>query len=137
MSNSTPPAVASDSCHEFIYEQLRRVAAARMHKSGRTPSLKPTEVVNEAYMRLARRMPRSWVEAKALSSAVGCSRHPGSPAVRRAEAHDMPTMTFKEQVERLFDAAQDAAPADRIRFVHDATPHDPALRAEVLGLLGH
>lgn len=43
---------AWDQLVPLVYQELRRRAAARLRREGRAPTLQPTELVNEAYVRL-------------------------------------------------------------------------------------
>src|SRR5688572_3141578 len=43
---------ARDLLVPLVYQELRRRAAARLRREGHAPTLQPTELVNEAYLRL-------------------------------------------------------------------------------------
>ena len=43
---------ARDRLVPLVYQELRRRAAARLRREGPAPTLQPTELVNEAYLRL-------------------------------------------------------------------------------------
>jgi len=43
---------ARDRLVPLVYQELRRRAAARLRREGHAPTLQPTELVNEAYLRL-------------------------------------------------------------------------------------
>ena len=47
------PALESEDYLSLVYDELRRLAAAYMHDEGPSPSLQPTAVVHEAYLRLS------------------------------------------------------------------------------------
>lgn len=45
---------AEEKLIQLIYKELRRIAANRLKNEGANPSWQPTELVNEAYLRLTR-----------------------------------------------------------------------------------
>lgn len=44
---------AVDSLYRAVYAELHRLALSQMRREGRAPTLQPTALVNEAYLRLA------------------------------------------------------------------------------------
>ncbi len=44
----------------LVYEELRKLAAARMHRESPDHTLQPTALVHEAYLRLVRSAPDHW-----------------------------------------------------------------------------
>jgi RNA polymerase sigma factor (TIGR02999 family) len=51
---------ASAELFPMIYEELRKVACQKMAREGLSPTLQPTELVNEAWLRLAGNQSRDW-----------------------------------------------------------------------------
>lgn len=53
-SNTTRPAGASiHALFPAVYEELRQIAGAHMHRAAKGHTLQPTALINEAYLRLA------------------------------------------------------------------------------------
>ncbi len=55
---------ASDELLPLLYEELRRVAAARMRQEAIDHTLQPTALVHEAYLRLMRQPDSGWENRK-------------------------------------------------------------------------
>ena len=54
----------------LVYEELRRLAAARMKNEATEHTLQPTALVHEAYLRLLRSEPQSWDNRRHFFSAA-------------------------------------------------------------------
>lgn len=51
---------AAEELLPLVYDELRRLAAARMQRESPEHTLQPTALVHEAYLRLVRSEPQSW-----------------------------------------------------------------------------
>ena len=54
----------------MVYDELRRLAAARMRNEATEHTLQPTALVHEAYLRLLRSEPQSWDNRRHFFSAA-------------------------------------------------------------------
>ncbi len=52
--------VAGDQLFALVYEELRRLARAQIHRSGIPVTIQATEVIHEAYFRLAKQDATTW-----------------------------------------------------------------------------
>ncbi len=61
---------AAEELLPLVYEELRRLAAARMKNEATEHTLQPTALVHEAYLRLLRSEPQSWDNRRHFFSAA-------------------------------------------------------------------
>ena len=61
---------AAEELLPLVYEELRRLAAARMKNEATEHTLQPTALVHEAYLRLLRSEPQSWENRRHFFSAA-------------------------------------------------------------------
>jgi RNA polymerase sigma factor (TIGR02999 family) len=61
---------ASEELLPLVYNELRRLAAARMKNEAAEHTLQPTALVHEAYLRLLRSEPQSWDNRRHFFSAA-------------------------------------------------------------------
>lgn len=61
---------AAEELLPLVYEELRRLAAARMKNEAIEHTLQPTALVHEAYLRLLRSEPQSWDNRRHFFSAA-------------------------------------------------------------------
>ncbi len=61
---------AAEELLPLVYEELRRLAAARMKNEAPEHTLQPTALVHEAYLRLLRSEPQSWDNRRHFFSAA-------------------------------------------------------------------
>ena len=67
---SSGEARASEELLPLVYDELRRLAAARMRNEASEHTLQPTALVHEAYLRLLRSEPQSWDNRRHFFSAA-------------------------------------------------------------------
>lgn len=61
---------AADELLPLVYDELRRLAAARMKNEATEHTLQPTALVHEAYLRLLRSEPQTWDNRRHFFSAA-------------------------------------------------------------------
>ena len=61
---------AAEELLPLVYEELRRLAAARMKNEATEHTLQPTALVHEAYLRLLRSEPQTWENRRHFFSAA-------------------------------------------------------------------
>lgn len=61
---------AAEELLPLVYDELRRLAAARMKNEASEHTLQPTALVHEAYLRLLRSEPQSWDNRRHFFSAA-------------------------------------------------------------------
>ncbi len=61
---------AAEELLPLVYDELRRLAAARMKNEATEHTLQPTALVHEAYLRLLRSEPQSWESRRHFFSAA-------------------------------------------------------------------
>jgi RNA polymerase sigma factor (TIGR02999 family) len=61
---------AAEELLPLVYDELRRLAAARMRNEAAEHTLQPTALVHEAYLRLLRSEPQSWDNRRHFFSAA-------------------------------------------------------------------
>lgn len=61
---------AAEELLPLVYDELRRLAAARMKNEATEHTLQPTALVHEAYLRLVRSEPQSWDNRRHFFSAA-------------------------------------------------------------------
>lgn len=61
---------AAEELLPLVYDELRRLAAARMNREASEHTLQPTALVHEAYLRLLRSEPQSWDNRRHFFSAA-------------------------------------------------------------------
>lgn len=61
---------AAEELLPLVYNELRRLAAARMQRESPEHTLQPTALVHEAYLRLVRSEPQSWENRRHFFSAA-------------------------------------------------------------------
>jgi RNA polymerase sigma factor (TIGR02999 family) len=61
---------AAEELLPLVYDELRRLAAARMRNEATEHTLQPTALVHEAYLRLLRSEPQSWDNRRHFFSAA-------------------------------------------------------------------
>lgn len=61
---------AAEELLPLVYDELRRLAAARMKNEATEHTLQPTALVHEAYLRLLRSEPQSWDNRRHFFSAA-------------------------------------------------------------------
>ncbi len=61
---------AAEELLPLVYDELRRLAAARMNHEASEHTLQPTALVHEAYLRLLRSEPQSWDNRRHFFSAA-------------------------------------------------------------------
>jgi RNA polymerase sigma factor (TIGR02999 family) len=79
---------AAEELIPLVYEELRKVAAARMAEQGPGHTLQPTALVHEAYLRLAGAESKGWHDRRHfLAAAAEAMRHILIDAARKKACH--------------------------------------------------
>ncbi|MDB6078730.1 MAG: polymerase subunit sigma-24 [Akkermansiaceae bacterium] len=115
--NAGVAGVASERLLPLVYEELRRLAAARMSREAGVQTLQPTALVHEVWLRLERSGQISWeneghffgAAARAMRRIL-VERARSSDAMRRKSRDDLPEM----------EGGLNAEPGGRILMIHEA-----------------
>jgi RNA polymerase sigma factor (TIGR02999 family) len=81
-------AKAAEELVPLVYEELRKIAAARMAEQGPGQTLQPTALVHEAYLRLSGAESKGWHDRRHfLAAAAAAMRHILIDAARKKACH--------------------------------------------------
>lgn len=102
---------ANDAMVHLVYRELRRLAAAYLRHERRCPTLQPTALVHEAYLRLARRGAAWGDRREILAAGASAMRHVLIDHARRRLAEKRGHGTGAVSISALADAGGETASA--------------------------
>lgn len=110
---------ARDELFKSVYEELRRMAAARMAREAAGQTLQPTALVHEAWLQLVREGERTWENrAHFFGAAADAMRRILIDAARRKSARKRGGELERLDIEHL-DLAQ-ATPDEEVLLINEA-----------------
>ncbi len=111
--------IESEKLFPLVYNELRRLACARMANEGRQHTLQPTALVHEAWLRMVREEDRNWeTRAGFFSAASRAMRHILVEHARRKKR--LKRGGVRQRVDLEIHDLADAEADEKILMVEDA-----------------